>query len=106
MATHSSFLAWRIPWTLYPWDHTKLDMTELLSLFCQSHHRHACDVVLMTSQPFHLCDYVSSVWAVITEFHTLMNNRALFLTVLETKRSKIKCLHVWCLMRARSLVHR
>ena len=46
--------------------------------------------MLMTSQPFHLCDYVSSVYAVITEFHTLMNNRNLFLTVLETKKSKIK----------------
>ena len=44
----------------------------------------------MTSQPFHLCDYVSSVWAVITEFHRLMNNRNVFPTVLETKKSKIR----------------
>ena len=32
-ATHSSILAWRIPWTIYsPWDHKESDMTELLSL--------------------------------------------------------------------------
>ena len=29
-ATHSSILAWRIPWT--PWGHKELDMTERLSL--------------------------------------------------------------------------
>ena len=28
--THSSILAWRIPWT--PWVHKELDMTEQLSL--------------------------------------------------------------------------
>ena len=34
MATHSSILAWRIPWTLEPdllyspWSHKELDMTE------------------------------------------------------------------------------
>ena len=33
MATHSSTLAWRIPWTeepggLSPWDHKELDITE------------------------------------------------------------------------------
>ena len=33
MATHSSILAWRIPWTeepvdYSPWDHKELDMTE------------------------------------------------------------------------------
>ena len=33
MATHSSILAWRIPWTeepggYSPWGHTKLDTTE------------------------------------------------------------------------------
>ena len=36
MATHSSVLAWRIPWTdlvgCCPWGRTELDMTELLSL--------------------------------------------------------------------------
>ena len=30
-ATHSSILAWRIPWTVYiPWGHKELDMTEQL----------------------------------------------------------------------------
>ena len=36
MATHSSILAWRIPWTEEPgysqWGHKELDMTECLIL--------------------------------------------------------------------------
>ena len=32
-ATHSSILAWRIPWTYSPWGRKGLDMTERLSLF-------------------------------------------------------------------------
>ena len=36
MATHSSFLVWRIPWTeepggYSPWGHKELDMTEWLT---------------------------------------------------------------------------
>ena len=32
-ATHSSILAWRIPWTVYsPWAHKESDMTEQISL--------------------------------------------------------------------------
>ena len=36
ITTHSSILAWRIPWTeepggYSPWDHTQLDMTERLT---------------------------------------------------------------------------
>ena len=31
-ATDSSVLAWRISWTVYPWDHKESDMTEQLSL--------------------------------------------------------------------------
>ena len=27
-ATHSSTLAWRIPWTVYPWGHKESDTTE------------------------------------------------------------------------------
>ena len=36
MATHSGFLAWRIPWTevgYSPWGHKEPDTTERLSLF-------------------------------------------------------------------------
>ena len=29
-ATHSSILAWRIPWTVYPWGHKESDTTERL----------------------------------------------------------------------------
>ena len=32
-ATHSSLLAWRIPWTVYPQSHKELDMTERVSLY-------------------------------------------------------------------------
>ena len=31
-ATHSSILAWRIPWTVYSMGHKESDMTEQLSL--------------------------------------------------------------------------
>ena len=32
MTTHSSILAWRIPWTIYsPWSHKESDATERLS---------------------------------------------------------------------------
>ena len=31
-ATHSSILAWRIPWTVYPWGHKESDTTEQISL--------------------------------------------------------------------------
>ena len=31
-ATHSSILAWRIPWTIGPWGHKESDTTERLSL--------------------------------------------------------------------------
>ena len=37
MATHSSILAWRIPWTALvgysPWGHKESDMTERLSTY-------------------------------------------------------------------------
>ena len=36
-ATHSSILAWRIPWTVYrPWGHKESDTTEQLSLLLLS----------------------------------------------------------------------
>ena len=38
-ATHSSIVAWRMPWTVYPWGHKESDMTEWLSL---SLHMIAC----------------------------------------------------------------
>ena len=60
---------------------TFLSVTSQACLWCSSHD---------FSEPFHLCDYVSSVWAAITEFHRLINNINLFLTILKTKRSKIK----------------
>ena len=33
IAIHSSILAWRIPWTVYPRGHKGLNMTERLSLY-------------------------------------------------------------------------
>ena len=51
-ATHSSILAWRIPWTVYnPWGCKESDMTEWLSLHFSDpihslllHHWHGSDV--------------------------------------------------------------
>ena len=48
MSTHSSILAWRIPWTEEPgrlrkWDQRELDMTEQLSLSLFTSFRSACD---------------------------------------------------------------
>ena len=47
MATHSSILAWKIPWTeepgrlhrgkLSPWGHKELDTTELLNIHTHTH---------------------------------------------------------------------
>ena len=37
MATHSSILAWRIPWVYSSWGRKELDMTKRLSLFTQTH---------------------------------------------------------------------
>jgi len=33
MATHSSILTWRIPWTEEPWGRKELDTTEQLNTF-------------------------------------------------------------------------
>ena len=43
MATCSSILAWKIPWTeetggYSPWGHKQSDMTELLSISCNAGH--------------------------------------------------------------------
>ena len=46
-ATHSSVLAWRIPWTVCPWPHEQPDVTEWISL-----SRLTVDVV--SSAPFAL----------------------------------------------------
>ena len=52
MATHSSILAWRIPWTEEPgglhssWSHKELDMTELLST-----HMLSCKYIQMRDFP-------------------------------------------------------
>ena len=41
MVTHSSILAWRIPWLYSPWGHKELDITEWLHfLFLFSHNIH------------------------------------------------------------------
>ena len=38
-ATHSSILAWRIPWTVYPWGHKESDMSEQISLHFKDFRR-------------------------------------------------------------------
>ena len=55
MATHSSVLAWRIPWTdlvgCRPWGRTELDMTELLSLTLLLNIFYVCSILFV---PFFL----------------------------------------------------
>ena len=53
-ATHSSTVAWRIPWTVYTWDHKESDMTERfsLSLFILNSIFHITSFFLMAAQFF------------------------------------------------------
>ena len=50
-ATHSSILAWRIPWTVYPWGHKELDMIEQLSLHFIAHFALSKHCVLFKHHP-------------------------------------------------------
>ena len=52
MATHSSVLAWRIPWTEEPgglrsWGHNELDTTEQLTLSFLFSYFLICDVTFL-----------------------------------------------------------
>ena len=52
-ATHSSILAWKIPWTIYsPWGHKESDMTERLSLHFTSLHFTSLHASIAFSQNF------------------------------------------------------
>ena len=52
-ATHSSILAWKIPWTVYsPWGHKESDMTERLSLHFTSLHFTSLHASIAFSQNF------------------------------------------------------
>ena len=44
-ATHSSILAWRIPWTVYPWGLKESDMTERLALLLFKDEEEFCHSV-------------------------------------------------------------
>ena len=44
-ATHSSILAWRVPWTVYPWGCKESDTTEAYSVVCS-----ACERAFQVSQ--------------------------------------------------------
>ena len=46
MATHSSMLAWRIPWTDSPWSRKELDTTERLS------QTHTCNMKYHSKKEF------------------------------------------------------
>ena len=49
-ATHSSILAWRVPWTVYPWGHKESDTTEAYSVVCSACER-AFQVAQMIKNP-------------------------------------------------------
>ena len=45
-----------------------------------------------------------SVWAAVTKYHTLINSRSLFLTVLEAESTRSKCQPIWYLVKPASHV--
>ena len=57
-ATHSSILAWRIPWTIYPWGRKKSDMTEQLSLKLIG----SCQFWRSLGGEGPYCDAISLIW--------------------------------------------
>ena len=52
-ATHSSILAWRIPWTVYPWGLKESDMTERLALLLFKDEEEFCHSVGYTYREPH-----------------------------------------------------
>ena len=59
MATHSSILAWRIPWTeesgrLHPWGHTESDITEVT-------HSLKCQIMLNVMKNGHACHLPNTI---------------------------------------------
>ena len=59
MVTHSSILAWRIPWTVYPWDLKESEMTERFSLsLCFLSHLKIKELpIIVTLRDFYLSLY-------------------------------------------------
>ena len=54
MATYSSILAWKIPWTgepggLTPWDHKELDMSEHARTHARAHTHTHTHIKIMSS---------------------------------------------------------
>ena len=45
-----------------------------------------------------------SVWAVVIKYHTLINSRSLFLTVLEAESTRSRCQPIWYLVRPTSRI--
>ena len=65
MATHSSILAWKIPWTekpvdYSPWDLKESDMTEQLSI-------HRCVITFLPKSKSLLISWLQSASSVILE---------------------------------------
>jgi len=61
MATHSSVLAWRIPWTEEPWGHKESDTLEWLHMCCDYTFQ-----MLLISSVSHLLH----VWCCVYRFLT------------------------------------
>ena len=56
-ATHSSILAWRIPWTVYPWGHKESDATERLFTSLAD-----ATTMLLLCQPTPAWDLLPTFW--------------------------------------------
>ena len=50
-ATHSSILAWRIPWTVYPWGCKESDTTEVYNVVCSACERAFQVAQMIKNQP-------------------------------------------------------
>ena len=69
-ATHSNILAWRIPWTVYPWGHKELDMTEWLSLTIHG-WTYASTRGCMIPNYLSFCDGNNHSWSLIRFINSL-----------------------------------
>ena len=71
-ATHSSILAWRIPWTIHsPWDCKDSDMTEQLALSLHFLKEIALSVCKLLS--FLMMEIIPSINVQKTEFENLQS---------------------------------
>ena len=109
MATHSSILAWRIPWTEYsPWGQKESDMTEWLRLSFHLSFRKLRVLGALYQKKrtkTKSISYYTTNWVIQQIYHRLgdLKIRIYFLITVETRSSKAKSWQDWFLLRPLSL---